>query len=401
MKKAPPGQRPSGAFCRPRTPCGGPRRSGTGLGLPEYHAFKLKSSPGLQFPDCSPGRKSGTGARAQRAGGPRQGREKRDPERGEAPTGLGLPGAPSGGGGTGGRRGEPHETCSKPRRCERSQRRAPHRRGTERQRSRKKAQGQGAAEPEPPQPPPQAGRRRTAREPKGPGAGGQNKPAEGGRRPPGRSQPPPKPRSGRAREDPAGNPRRARREAETQQGRPIREPAAQRGRPGSEAGPASARGARQRAQGPSAGAGGPGPGGGPGGAQRRAQSAGPGPRSGGGRARRNGPAHRNGAQQGPWSAQRGPGPQARTSEHTACGDVAQRRSRAGRVGPRMGDPGPGPHARPRLAPQPDQKGFALVYRAKMTERSGAFSRGARLRGALARLLLDTRTLFRQVRSSYG
>ena len=66
--------------------------------------------PVYNFPECQPGQKGRTGPRAQRAGGPRQGREKRGPERGEAPTGLGLPGAPSGGGRAGGGRGEPHHT---------------------------------------------------------------------------------------------------------------------------------------------------------------------------------------------------------------------------------------------------------------------------------------------------
>ena len=110
---------------RPRTPCGGPLGGGTGLGLPIYPAFATLSRGGLQFSDCSPGRKGRTGPRAQRAGGPRQGREKRDPERGEAPTGLGLPGAPSGGGRAGGGRGEPHHTQRVAER-QRSRKRWPH-----------------------------------------------------------------------------------------------------------------------------------------------------------------------------------------------------------------------------------------------------------------------------------
>ena len=196
-------------------------------------------TPGLQFSDCQPCRKSGAARRPDRGPGSGVGREKRapwgtrlaQPGRGRSPaTGLAPPGAPSGGGGAGGRRGEPHGTHSGTKEAPAS----PRRRG-------RAARPRGAQ-------PPDHGRRPRA--------------------PRGRRQPPPKPakRDG-AGGDPAGPRAGARRRRSgaraTEQGARSRSGC----RSPNQTGPASARGAAQRRTSGRATE----PGGSPGGRARRAK----------------------------------------------------------------------------------------------------------------------------------
>lgn len=278
--KAPPGQRPSGAFCRPRTLAYTKRAAPEGAEralLDQYTTLtSCRQDPVYNFRDCETEPEPLRGRARSAQGGPREGREKRDPERGEAPSGLALPGAPSGGGRAGGGRGEGrlHAPCSAPGRAKRSP-----------------SSADGEAAPAGGTPAggskrPQAGARRNPT--RGPQRG---KKAANGRRGPRGERPGPKPRK-RARSGPpwadALPSGRARDEA-----RPTRSPARggrreARGSPGQTAA-ASARGARRSParsahKWPSVGTGGkqgrPGPG-----ERSEGENAGPGPRRGrGGRA---------------------------------------------------------------------------------------------------------------------
>lgn len=69
-----------------------------------------RENPGLQFPVCQPRGDRRAGGRPDPEGEAQEGREKRDPRSAGAkpqPEATRFPGAPSGGGGAGGRRGEP------------------------------------------------------------------------------------------------------------------------------------------------------------------------------------------------------------------------------------------------------------------------------------------------------
>lgn len=281
------------------------------------HTHRVET-PGLQFSDCQPCRKSGAARRPDRGPGSGVGREKRapwgtrpaQPGRGRSPaTGLALPGAPSGGGGAGGRRGEPHGTHSGTKEAPAS----PRRRG-------RAARPRGAQ-------PPDRGRRPRA--------------------PRGRRQPPPKP----AKRDGAGGTRRGhalgRGGGGAEQGRPNREPAA-----GADAGARTRRGQRAPAE-PRSGAQaaerrsrGGAPGGGPG-----ERSEGPMGRTGPAkrrRARRAGAARAGAgapAQKGPRSAQK----KARRQAGLARIPLMATKRSGGAERPGWGPCGPGPRdAAPRI-----------------------------------------------------
>lgn len=164
-KKEPPGQRPSGSLAVHGHPKGGPRRSGTGNASSYYRAFTGKSRGSLQFTDCQPRPRGGTGGREAARGTREEGREKRDPERGRSRR---RQRAPPEGDGRGRKKPPPEEASA----AGRARRATPGGRG-------------GKGGPRPPRPP---GRERGA-EAKGRGN-------------------PPKPRdAARPRGDPAGNPR--------------------------------------------------------------------------------------------------------------------------------------------------------------------------------------------------
>ena len=281
------------------------------------HTHRVET-PGLQFSDCQPCRKSGAARRPDRGPGSGVGREKRAPwgtrpaqsGRGRSPaTGLAPPEPPAGAAGRGGRRGEPHGTHSGTKEAPAS----PRRRG-------RAARPRGAQ-------PPDRGRRPRA--------------------PRGRRQPPPKP----AKRDGAGGTRRGhalgRGGGGAEQGRPNREPAA-----GADAGARTRRGQRAPAE-PRSGAQaaerrsrGGAPGGGPG-----ERSEGPMGRTGPAkrrRARRAGAARAGAgapAQKGPRSAQK----KARRQAGLARIPLMATKRSGGAERPGWGPCGPGPRdAAPRI-----------------------------------------------------
>ena len=269
------------------------------------HTHRVET-PGLQFSDCQPCRKSGAARRPDRGPGSGVGREKRAP--------WGTRPAQPGRGAKPGHRPRAPRSPQRGRRGGGAQGRAPrhaqrHERGTSKPaqaRARSKAPGGAATRPRP-----------KAAGPPGPEAAA-----------------PEAREAGRGGGDPAGPRAGARRRRSgaraTEQGARSRSGC----RSPNQTGPASARGAAQRRTSGRATE----PGGSPGGRARRAKRGPHGPdrarEAAPGAPRRSGPRRGRGpgAKGAAECTKKGP-PTGGTGAHTADGDEAQRRSRAARVGP--------------------------------------------------------------------